>query len=180
VKWFLISSLCLLCSVSLVRGDAAGDLYNQGIAALQAEQYDAAGADFDKIIAGYPLSPNIDDVHIRAGFAYLHAGNYANAVDRLSKEASATAKPEYRGTALYFTALAQFSQGQKTQTASDYATASTTLTTLINLITSAPTPDNKGYLEQAIYYRALSYFLKPDTTRRRRTCCRSSSNFRRA
>jgi tetratricopeptide (TPR) repeat protein len=149
-----------------VRGDAAGDLYNQGVAALQAGQYDAAAKAFDTIITGYPLSPNIDDVHVRGGFSYLHAGDYPKAIDRLSKEVAMNAKPEYRPTALYFTALAQFSQGEKEadkfQAANDFTSASSTLTTLINLITSAPTPDNKGYLEQAIYYRALAYFLKPD------------------
>jgi tetratricopeptide (TPR) repeat protein len=166
VKWFLIGSLCLLCSASLVRGDAAADLYNQGSAALAAEQYDAAATAFDSIITGYPLSANIDEVHIRAGFAYLHAGKYPEAVDRLSKEIAPDAKPEFRGTALYFTALAQFSEAQKNsdknQANSQFSTAIDTLTTLINLVTTAPTPDNKGYLEQAIYYRALAEFLKSD------------------
>ena len=59
-----------------------------------------------------------------------------------------------------------FRRGQKetdkSKAANEFASASTTFTTLINLITTAPTPDDKGYLEQAIYYRALSYFLKPD------------------
>jgi outer membrane protein assembly factor BamD (BamD/ComL family) len=163
VKWFLIGSLCLLCSVSLARGDAAGDLFNQGAQALAAEQYDVAAKDFDSIITGYPLSPNIDEVRIRAGFAYLHAGKFPEAIDRLAKEAAPNAKPQFRGTALYFTALAEFSQAQKNadkaQAGSQFATTVTTLTTLLGL---PPSPDNNGYFEQALYYRALAYFLKPD------------------
>jgi tetratricopeptide (TPR) repeat protein len=166
VKWFLTGSLCLFCSATLVRGDAAGDLYNQGVAALSNEQYDVAAQAFDKIITGYPSSPNIDDVRIRAGYAYFYEGKYTEAVDRLSKEATAANKPEYRATALYFTALAQFSQGQKTadktQANGVFAQAVTTLTALINLVTTAPTPDNKAYLEQAIYYRALAYYERED------------------
>jgi len=147
----------------MVRGDAAADLYNQGAAALQAQQYDQAAQAFDSIITGYPLSPNIDDVRIRAGFAYLHAGKYIEAIDRLVPEAAANAKPAYRSTALYFTALAEFSQSQKTKdpnTASiQFAAVAATLTTLINL---GATPDNQDYLEQAIYYRALAEYLRSD------------------
>jgi len=163
VKWFLVGSLCLICSATLVRGDAAADLYNKGVAALQAEQYADAAQSFDSIITGYPLTPNIDDVRIRAGFSYLHAGKYPEAIDRLSKEAAASAKPAYRSTALYFTALAQFSEAQKntdqTAAAKQFGDAAATLTTLINI---GATPDNKGYLEQATYYRALAAYLKSD------------------
>jgi len=93
VKWLLIGSICLLGSASWVRGDAAGDLYNQGASALQNEQYDVAAKAFDTIITGYPTSPNIDEVRIRAGYAYFCANKYTEAVDRLSKEAAANAKP---------------------------------------------------------------------------------------
>src|ERR1035441_4349100 len=96
VKWFLIGSVCLLCSASWVRGDAAADLYNHGAAALQNEQYDVAAPDFDKIITGYPSSPNIDEVRIRAGFAYLHIGKFTEAIDRLSKQAADKTKPQYQ------------------------------------------------------------------------------------
>jgi tetratricopeptide (TPR) repeat protein len=162
VKWFLIGSVCLLGSASWVRGDAAADLYNKGISALQNEQYDVAGQTFDKIIAGYPTNPNIDDVRIRAGFAYFYAGKYTEAVERLSKDAADKTKPEYQAPALYFTALAQFSQGQKSNDKNAFAQAAATMTTLINLVTTAPTPDNKGYLEQGIYYRALSQYSRDD------------------
>ncbi len=164
MKWFLIGSVGLVfCAATWVRADAAGDLYNQGATALQNEKYDDAAQAFDKIITGYPNSPNIDEVRIRAGFAYLHAGKFPEAVDRLSKEITAVNKPQYHAMALYFTALAQFSQGQKSadksQANTAFTQAVTTLTTLIQLVTTAPTPDNKGYLEQAIYYRALAQFL---------------------
>jgi tetratricopeptide (TPR) repeat protein len=166
VKWFLIGSVCLLCSANWVRGDAAGDLYNTGVTALQNEQYDAAAKAFDTIITGYPTSPNIDDVRIEAGFAYLHSGKFIEAVDRLSKQASDKKKPEYQATALYFTALAQFSMGQKetdkTKAGADLTQAAASLTTLINLVTTAPTPDNKAYLETSIYYRALAHYLRDD------------------
>ena len=158
MKWFLAGCFCLFCS-TWVRGDAAADLYNQGINALQREQYDAAAKAFDSIITGYPTSPIIDDVRIRAGLAYLYAGKFTEAVDRLSKQAADKNKPAYQATALYFTALAQFSQGQKSNDKSAFTQAVTTLTTLSNLVTTAPTPDNKGYLEQAIYYRALAQYL---------------------
>ena len=163
MKWFLVGSLCLICSLGIVRGDAAADLYNKGAAALQAGQYDDAAQAFDSIITGYPLTQNMDDVRIRAGFAFLHAGKFAEAIDRLSKEAAPAAKPAYRSTALYFTALAQFSQAQKntdtTAAAKQFSDAATTLTTLIGL---GATPDNKDYLEQALYYRSLAEYLKSD------------------
>lgn len=165
MKWFLIGSLCLFCSATWVRGDAAAGLYNQGVTALQNQQYADAAKAFDSIITGYPTTPNIDEVRIRAGFAFLNAGNYDNAVDRLSPE-TAENKPRFRGTALYFTALAQFSKGQKetdkSQAGNDFTQAVTTLNTLINLIKTGPTAENKGYLEQAIYYRALSQYSKED------------------
>ncbi len=162
MKWFLIGSACLLCSGILARGDAAGDLYNQGINDLQSQQYDLAAQTFDQIVTGYPSSPNIDDVRIRAGYSYFFAGKYSEAVDRLSKEANANNKPEYQATALYYTALAQFSQGQKSNDQGAFADATKTLTKLINIIERAPTADNKGYLEQSIYYRALAEYLQED------------------
>jgi tetratricopeptide (TPR) repeat protein len=156
----------LLCSATWVKGDAAADLYNQGVTALQNEKYDDAAKAFDTIITGYPTSPNIDDVRISAGFAYLHAGKFNEAVTRLAKNAADASKPDYRATALYFTALAQFSQGQKetdkNKANTAFTQAVTTLTTLINLITTTPTPDNQGFLEQAVYYRSLSQYLRED------------------
>lgn len=169
MKWFLIGTVGLLCSAGWVRGDAAGDLYNQGATALDAGQYDVAAAAFDKIITGYPNTPNIDDVRLRAGFAYLHQNKFAETIDRLSKETVPTAKPAFRGTALYFTALAQFSMGQQKDATKDasnkaFTQAVATLTDLINYINTAPSPDNKDYLEDAMYYRALAEYRKEDYT----------------
>jgi tetratricopeptide (TPR) repeat protein len=166
VKWFLIGSVGLLCSSTWVRGDAAVDLYDQGLTALHNEQYDAAAQVFDKVIATYPTNPYLDEVRIRAGYAYWHAGKFTEAIDRLSQATAVTAKPVYRAMALYFTALAQFSEGQKSTdksvAGSMFEQATATLTTLIELITKAPTPDNTGYLEQALYYRALAHYLRED------------------
>jgi tetratricopeptide (TPR) repeat protein len=166
VKWFLIGSLCLLCSASLVRGDAAGDLYNKAAQELAAGQYDQAATDFSSIITGYPLTPNIEDVRIRAGFSYLHAGKYDEAVAALAKQAALNGKPDYRGTALYFTALAQFSKAQKAtdkaQASSGYATAVATLTSLIQFAPNSTVADDKAYVEQALYYRALANFQIPN------------------
>ncbi len=162
MKWFLIGSLCLVCSVTVVRGDAAADLYNTGVTAFKNAQYDDAAKAFDSMIAGYPTSANIDTARIQAGLSYLYANKYPEAVDRLAKEAAPSAKPEFRATALYFTALAQFEQGQKASDKSAansaFTQAVSTLTSLIGVVTTAPTPDNKGYLEPAIYYRSLSNF----------------------
>ena len=166
VKWFLIGSFCLLCSASLVRGDAAADLYNKATQELGAEQYDAAATDFTSIITGYPLSPNIEDVRIRAGFAYLHAGKYDEAVAALAKQAAPNGKPDYRGTALYFTSLAQFSKAQKetnkSTATSDFAAAISSLTSLIQFAPTSKVAADKAYVEQALYYRALAYFQTPN------------------
>jgi tetratricopeptide (TPR) repeat protein len=156
--------------MSPVWGTPADELYNKGVTNLQAEKYDDAAAAFVQLIAGYPTGAHVDDAHISAGFAYLHASKYPEAIDVLSSLATNTMpeKASYKATALYFTALAQFSMGQsdaktdKAKGAADFQAAVTTLTTLINICTTAPTADNKGYLEQAIYYRALSQYLRED------------------
>jgi tetratricopeptide (TPR) repeat protein len=165
VKWFFLGSVCLFCS-TWVRGDAASDLYNQGMTALQYKQYDDAAQAFDKIITDYPTSPNIDEVRIRAGLAYLNAGRFTEAIDRFSKETAPKANPAYRATALLYTGQAEFYQGEKNVDKSpgdsSLAQAAAVLTALVNLVTTAPTPDNKAYLEQALYYRALTQFLRKD------------------
>lgn len=165
MKWFLIGSLGLICSCAWGQ-DAASTLYNKGADDLAAGNYGAAAQDFDGILNGYPNTPNIDDVRIRAGYAYLHIGQFSDAVDRLALETAENAKPEYRGTALYFTALAQFSEGQK---AADKATANTafqqsatTFTTLVNYINTSPNPGNQDFLEDSIYYRALAQYSRED------------------
>ena len=164
VKWFLFG-LVVVCSVTSVRGDAAGDLNKAGTDAMAGDNYAEAVKDFDQILNGYPNTPGIDDIRIKDGFAYLHLGDFKNAVDRLSKEAAMGAKPEFRGTALYFTGLAQFSQGQKDGGATGKAAfglAVGSFTTLIDFITKNPTPDNQAFMEDTIYYRALAYYQMSD------------------
>jgi len=166
VKWFLIGLVAVVCSATWVRGDAAGDLYKTGTDDLANEKYDDAVKNFDQIINGYPATPYIDEVHIRDGFAYLHLGDFPNAIKVLAPEAAANAKPEYRGTGLYFTGLAQFSQAQKTadkaQSKTVFGQAAATFSTLIDYITKNPTPDNQAFMEDTIYYRALAYYQKED------------------
>lgn len=150
-----------------VRGDAAGDLYTKGTDALSGGDYATAVQNLDQILTGYPTTPNIDDVRLRTGFAYLHLGDFPKAIDRLSKITAKTAKPQFRGPALFYTGLAQFQQAGKLpdktpQQKSMFGQAAATLTDLIDFITASPTPDNKDYLEEAIYYRALAYYQKED------------------
>ncbi len=165
MKWFLIGLFGVVCSATWVRGDAAGDLYKTGSDALRNEDYATAVKNFDQIITGYPTTSYVDDVRISDGFSYLHLGDFPNAIDRLSKEAALNAKPEYRGIALYFTGLAQFSQGQKLGLPAGKASfgqAAGTFGTLIDFIAKNPTPSNNDLLEDTIYYQALSYYEMED------------------
>jgi tetratricopeptide (TPR) repeat protein len=166
VKWFLIGSVCMLCSVTLVRGDAAGDLYAKGADALAAEDYATASDALDQIITNYPATSNIDEVRVRAGFAYLHLGDFTKAMDRLAKEIQPNAKPEFRSIALYYTAMAQLSQGgklgDKEARNAMFAQAAATLKTLIDVINASSRPDDKEMLEDAIYNRALAQFQRQD------------------
>ncbi len=166
VKWFLICLVGVFCSATWVRGDQGAVLFKQGADSLAAGQYADAVKAFDQVITGYPTSPNIDDAHLDAGFAYLHMGDNANAIDRLAKEVDPKASDSYRGTALYLTGLAQFSLGQKAadKAARDKASgqAAATLSTLIDYIGKHPTPTNNDFLEDAIYYRALAEYQKED------------------
>jgi tetratricopeptide (TPR) repeat protein len=165
VKWFFIGSVCLFCS-TWVRGDAASDLYAQGMAALQQDKYADAAQAFDTIITSYPTSPNIDQARLNAGLAHLNAGQFPEAVDRLSREAMAGARPEFRPTALFYTGRAQFYQGQrlddKGQRNGALMQAVTTFTTLVTLLTPPSSPENKSMLEQSVYFRALAQILKSD------------------
>ncbi len=158
MKWLLIGLLCLSCSTTWVRAQAAGDIYNKAIGELNNNQFDAAAADFDTIIKSYPTFAQIDEAHILGGRAYLFASKYAEAIDRLQKEADPSAKPALRGTGLFLTALAQFFAAQKSNDSKMYTADVATLTALTDFIAKNPTPDNKTYLEQALYYRALANF----------------------
>lgn len=155
--------------MEMVRADdTAGILYKQGADALSAGQYAQAVQAFDQILTGYPNMPNIDDVRLRAGFAYMHMEKYDEAVDRLSKEILPVVAPAYRGTALYYTGLSQFYKGTKlidsdpAKGKDAFGKAAATFSTLIDSINTAPDPQTKGYLEEAIYFRALSNFERDE------------------
>jgi tetratricopeptide (TPR) repeat protein len=162
VKWFLGASICLFLSIVTVRGDAATDLLNQGQNAMASGDYATAAKLFDQIVTTYPSTPNIEDIEVRAGYAYLHGGDFLKAISELSKLTSEETKPEFRGSALFFTGLAQFSQAHKltdaTQSADFYRQAEETMGTLIDFIGQSTLPASKDFLEDAMYYQALAAF----------------------
>ncbi len=169
MKWFLVGSVCLFCSATWVRADAGAEYYNAGITALDNQQYADAAKAFQTIIDSYPTFQNIDEAHILAGQAYLFGQQYPQAVAALQSEAAANAKPDYRAQALFLTALAQFSLAQKNTTpavgttppkvdTAGFTTDVATLSTLIDFIAANPSPDNKTFLEQALYYRSLANY----------------------
>ena len=60
VKWFLVGSLCLFCSMAAVRGqDAASKLFNDGITYLNNAQFDDAAKAFQTIVTSYPTFAQI-------------------------------------------------------------------------------------------------------------------------
>jgi tetratricopeptide (TPR) repeat protein len=151
----------LCCSVTWVRGDAAADLYNQGVTALNNAQYADAAKAFQTIVTSYPTFQNIDDAHLLAGRALFYAKKYSDAVSVLQKEAAGNAKPDFRGQGLFLTGLAQFFDAQTKSTATSpdtdgYNSAISTFIALVNFITQNPTPDNKALMEQALYFRSLA------------------------
>ncbi len=163
VKWFLVGSLCLFCSAVSVRGDAAADLYNQGVNALNNGQYDDAAKAFQTIVTSYPTFQQIDNTRLLGGRAYFFAKKYTDAVTILQNEAASNAKPDFHAQGLFLTALAQFFGAQATSTPSKpdisaYTTDVATFTTLVNYIAQNPTPDNKSLLEQALYFRSLATY----------------------
>jgi tetratricopeptide (TPR) repeat protein len=164
VKWLLISSVCLLCSISLVQGDQAGDLYTKGTDAQGAGDNAAAVDAFDQIITNYPASSVVDDVRLRAGIAYMHLGDFTKAIDRLSRETQESARPEFRSIALYYTAMAQLSQGgkltDKTERDNMFSQAVATFTGLIDIINASSRPEDKEMMEDVLYNRALAQFQR--------------------
>ena len=164
VKWFLVGSLCLFCSMAAVRGqDAASKLFNDGITYLNNAQFDDAAKAFQTIVTSYPTFAQIENAHLLAGRAYFFAKKYNDAITVLAKEAAPNGKPEYRGQGLFLTALAQFSAAQDKTTGANVDTAGfttdvATFTTLINFIQQNPTADNKTFLEQALYFRSLANY----------------------
>jgi tetratricopeptide (TPR) repeat protein len=160
VKCFFSALAWLFFPLFLLRADQATDLYNQGMAALNSGDYSTTAQDFDQIIANFPTTPNIHTVRLWDGYAYVRLGDATKAVDILAKETAAGAPSQ--GTALYYTALAQLEMGSKATDEGARNTAfgevAATLTRLIDAITTAPTDENRSFLEDALYYRALAYF----------------------
>jgi tetratricopeptide (TPR) repeat protein len=159
VKWFLAGSACLLCSAAIARGDASM-LYNQGQAAMSNQQYDVAAQAFDGIINGYPTFQYIDDVRLEDGQAYFYAGKYKEAIDRLAKAMTSQTHPELKPEALYWTALSQFSAGEKSSDQASYGQAITSFSSLIDLI--GKMPEAKDRLESSYYYRAIASYERND------------------
>ena len=166
VKWILAGSIWLGGGALALVADQADDLYNQGLAAMSSGDYNSAVQAFDQIIHNYPNSPTIDDVRLRAGFAYLHLGNDDLAIDRLAKETAANAPAADRGTALFYTGLAQLSEGGKLpqgySRTGKFNDAVRTMTTLIDYLTSSPGNTAQDYLEEAYYNRSLAHFYAGD------------------
>ena len=163
MKWFLVGSLCLFCSASWARGDAAADLYNQGITALNNGQYDAAAKSFQTIVTSYPTFQQIDNATLLAGRAYFFAKKYSDAITVLQKEAGPSGKPDFRGQGLFLTGLSQFSAAQAGGSAgavdtSDFTTDVATFTSLVDFIKQNPTQDNQSLMEQALYFRSLANY----------------------
>jgi tetratricopeptide (TPR) repeat protein len=162
VKWYLVAAISLFTSTVLVRGDAASDLLAKGQNAMAGGDYVTAAKDFDQIITTYPSTPNMEQIQLMAGYASIHIGDFPKAISELSKLIDPATKPEFRGSALFFTGLAQFSQAHKltdkTQSGDFYRQANETMTTLIDFITQNPLPANQDLLEDAFYYQSLSAF----------------------
>ena len=129
---------------------------------MGAGDYATAAKDFDTIITTYPSTPNFEDIQIKAGYAFLHTGDYLKTISELAPLLPEKIKPEFRGRALFFTGLAQFSQAHKLTDPKDsadfYRQAEETLTTLVGFINANPTPDNKDLMEDAFYYQALAAY----------------------
>ncbi len=163
MKWVLVGLLCLICSTAWVRGDAAAGYFNDGLTYLNNGQYDEAAKAFQTIVSSYPTFQQIDNAHLLAGRAYFAAKKYSEAIAVLQSEAAANAKPEFRGQALYFTGLSQFSAAQAATTdkqvdTRDYAATAATFTTLADFISHNASPENKTLLEQALYFRSLANY----------------------
>jgi tetratricopeptide (TPR) repeat protein len=141
---------------------AAAALLQQGDAAMGGGSYAVAAKDYDTIITTYPSTADIEDITIRAGYANLHAGNFTQAITDLQRLTFESTKPEFRGKALYFTGLAQFSQAHtftnEGQSTNAYRQAGETLGTLVAFIPQHPGDGNSDLLEDAMYYLALSAY----------------------
>jgi tetratricopeptide (TPR) repeat protein len=168
VKWLLTGIFWAIFATSLVRADAAGDLENQGTAAMTRRDYKAAAGFFDQIINNYPSTPNLDEIRLDAGLSYLYTNDYAKAIDRLTKETADNAPAQYHAGALYYTGYAQLlAAGKLTDPSAKKAMFAQSIASNSKLITYAianPTTDNHTYLELGYYNRALGYEYTDDLT----------------
>jgi outer membrane protein assembly factor BamD (BamD/ComL family) len=166
VKWLLLSSVCALFSVTQVRGDVAGDLYAKGADALAAQDYATAASTLDQFVTNYPASQILDSARLGAGIAYMRLGDFTKAIDRLSKETQSDVRPEFRSSALYYTAVSQLAQAGKTTDQAGrngiFAQTAATLTTLMDVITASSRPDDKAMMEDVLYNRAFVQFQRQD------------------
>jgi outer membrane protein assembly factor BamD (BamD/ComL family) len=160
--WFWAASACFILSAVSVHGQAAAQLQKAANDAMSRNDYATAAKDYNTIVTTYPSTPNIEIITISAGYAFLHSDDYLKAIDVLSKLTPESVKPEFRGKALFFTGLAQFSQAHKLSdqkqdapSKEEYREAEQTLTTLIDFIIKDKSPDNLELLENAMYYQAL-------------------------
>jgi tetratricopeptide (TPR) repeat protein len=162
VKWYWVAPLVLVLSIGPARGDAASDLLAQGQNAMAGGDYATAAKDFDQIVTQYPSTPNLEEIQVMAGYAFLHTGDFLKSISELSKLITPETKPEFRGSALFFTGLAQFSQAHKltdkAQSNDYYRQAEETMTSLIEFIPTSNLPANQDLLEDALYYQALAAF----------------------
>ena len=161
VKWVFTGVFWAVSAASLVRADQADDLYNQGTAAMTRRDFKSAVTSFDQIINNYPSTPNLDEVRLDAGLAYLYTGDYDKAIDRLTKETLDKAPAQYRAAALYYTGYAQLlGTGKLTDAAAKKAAFTQSIATNTKLVayaTATPSTDNHTYLELGYYNRALGY-----------------------
>ncbi len=162
MKCFFGVLLGLFISSALAEADPATDLYNQGTAAYNQNDFKTAASDLDQIIANYPSTALIHTVRLEAGLAHLRLGDFAKTVDILAKETAPGAPSQ--GTALFYTGVAQLQLGNKlTDPAARnaaFAQAAATMTRLVDTIASAPTTENRDFTEDALYNRALAYFYE--------------------
>jgi outer membrane protein assembly factor BamD (BamD/ComL family) len=165
VKWRPVVAAAGVLGLSTVgvhaQIGAAAQLQIDGNKAMAGQDYATAAKDFDQIVTTYPSTPHIEDITIRAGYAYLHSNDYLKAINELQKLTLPAVAPEFRGKALFFTGLAQFSQAHKLTGAAGeefYRSAGETLAALIDLINTKDAADKNDLLETAMYYQALSAY----------------------
>lgn len=160
MKCFFCAVLGVFLTLAIARADSAADLYNQGIGAVQNNDFKTAAQAFDQVITNYPTSGVIHNARIQAGLAHLRLDEFQKAVDSLTRETAPGSASQ--GTALFYTGVAYLQMGSKAAAPGErmvaFGRAVTTFTQLISTINRARTDENGDYMEEALYYRALAYF----------------------